>query len=282
MNNFDFLLIIFSALLHAGWNFFTKKTIVNKVTILWFGWGLAGLCTFPFALMYTDFSSYDHSWILFVILTGLAHAGYIYTLGLSYSIGEMSLIYPISRGIAIILTLSTMLLFSIDTISPRGSFGVIMILVGIILVALKRFGDLEKRAVMLISIKVGIFVSLYSIIDKISLNHIPVFFYISAMFLLTSLLLAPFILHSLNHHIIIVIKRHKTYSGLIGVVSFIAYYFILVAMSQSPASYVVALREISIVFGSVLGMWLLREERNRRKIAGILIIVVGAYIIKTA
>ena len=282
MNNLDFLLVILSALLHAGWNFFTKKTIVNKVTILWFGWGMAGLCTFPIAILLTDFSKCDYYWIPYILLTGIAHAGYIYTLGRSYAVGEMSLIYPISRGIAIILTLSTMLTFKIDSISMQGSLGVFMILFGIVSVAIKSVRDLEKRTVMIMAIKVGAFVSFYSIVDKISLSHIPVFFYISNMFLLTSIILAPFILHSLNHHIIIVLKRHKLYSLLIGLVSFIAYYFVLIAMSDSPAAYVIALREISIVFGSILGMSLLKEEKNLKKIAGIAIIMFGAFIIKTA
>lgn len=282
MSNIDFILIIFSAMLHAGWNFFTKKTEANKISILWFGWVVAGISVLPLAIAFTDFSTFNTSWIPYLLLTGIAHAAYLYTLGMSYNIGEMSLIYPVSRGLAIFFTVSIMLLFKLESISGQGALGVMFLILGIASVAIKRLRDLEKRAVMLLSARTGIFISIYSIIDKMSLNHIPPLFYITMMFIITSLILLPIVMKRINGHTWVVIKRHKAYSGAIGLVSFFTYYLVLLAMKTSPASYVVALRELSIIFGSILGMWLLKEESNRRKIVGIGIIMIGAYIIKTA
>jgi uncharacterized membrane protein len=282
MSNIDFLLIILSAMLHAGWNFFTKKTDANKISILWFGWVVAGIVALPFAIISTDFSFFDSSWIVYLILTGIAHAAYLYTLGMSYNIGEMSLIYPISRGLAIFFTISIMLLFKLESISAQGALGVMFLMLGIISVAIKRLRDLEKRAVMLLSVRTGVFISIYSIIDKMSLNHIPPLFYITMMFVITPLILLPIVMNRVNGHTWLVIKRHKIYSGAIGLVSFFTYYLVLLAMKTSPATYVVALRETSIVFGSILGMWVLKEESNRRKIIGIVAIMLGAYIIKTS
>ncbi|MCE2991506.1 MAG: DMT family transporter [Candidatus Jidaibacter sp.] len=282
MSTIDFILILFSAMLHAGWNFYTKKTEANKISILWLGWCIAGILTFPLAVIFTDFSNFNANWIPFFILTGVAHALYLYTLGMSYNIGEMSLIYPISRGLAIFFTISIMLILKLEVISAQGALGVIFLILGIIFVAIKRLGDLEKREVMMLSARTGMFISTYSIIDKISLNYIPPLFYINMMFIITSLIMCPIVMKRLNGHTWAVIKRYKFYSGAIGLVSFFTYYLVLLAMQSSPASYVVALRELSIVFGSVLGMWLLKEEKSRRKIAGICGIVFGAYIIKTS
>lgn len=269
-------------MLHAGWNFFTKKTEANKISILWFGWVVAGISVLPLAVAFTDFSTFSMQWIPYLLLTGIAHAAYLYTLGMSYNIGEMSLIYPVSRGLAIFFTISIMLLFKLESISGQGALGVMFLILGIASVAIKRLRDLEKRAVMLLSARTGLFISFYSIIDKISLNHIPPLFYITMMFIITSLILLPIVMKHINGHTWVVIKRHKAYSGAIGLVSFFTYYLVLLAMKTSPASYVVALRELSIIFGSILGMWLLKEESNRRKIAGIGVIMIGAYIIKTS
>ncbi len=269
-------------MLHAGWNFFTKKTEANKISVLWFGWVIAGVTVLPVAIVVTDFSAFNSNWIPYLLLTGVTHAAYLYTLGMSYNIGEMSLIYPISRGLAIFFTISIMLLFKLETISGQGALGVIFLVLGIVSIAIKRLRDLEKREVMLLSARTGLFISIYSIIDKISLNYIPPLFYITMMFIITSLILLPIVMKHINGHTWVVIRRHKAYSGAIGLISFFTYYLVLLAMESSPASYVVALRELSIVFGSILGMWLLKEESNRRKILGIGIIMLGAYIIKTS
>jgi uncharacterized membrane protein len=281
MNTLDFCLIVFAAMMHSGWNFFTKKSEANKIAILWFGWLVAGIIMLPITLIQTDLSQFQTSWIPYMILTAIFHAGYLYSLGRSYSIGEMSLIYPISRGIGIFITICVMLMFGIEELSAQGLLGVIFLILGIISVALKRFRDLEKRAAMKLAVRVGIFVSLYSITDKLSLAVIPPLFYITTMFLSTALIMWPVIKYRIKGDMYSVIMHHKTYSASIGLVSFFTYFLILLAMRDSLASYVVALREVSIVFGSVLGMWLLREESNKRKILGIISIVIGAYIIKT-
>ena len=76
--------------------------------------------------------------------------------------------------------------------------------------------------------------------------------------------------------------KHKLYSAAIGLVSMLTYLLVLFALQTSQTSYVVALREISIVMGSILGMWVLKEESNKRKLLGIIVILIGAVIIKTA
>jgi uncharacterized membrane protein len=282
MNTAAFSLVVFSAVMHATWNFYAKKAVANKICMLWVGWMIAGALTFPFALITTDFSGVSWEWIPLIILTGLVHAAYLITLGHSYSIGEMSLIYPISRGFAIMLTVCIVLSVGMDSISPRGAAGILMLASGIVLVAIKRFHDLEKRAAMKAALLVGCCTSGYSIIDKISISYIPPTFYISIMFVTTGIMLLPLIRGRLKAQAIMVIKHHKLYSSAIGLVSMCTYLLVLFAMQTSPTSYVVALREISIVFGSILGMWILKEESNKRKLIGIIVILLGAVIIKTA
>lgn len=269
-------------MLHAGWNFFTKKSNANKISVLWLAWLIAGIAMLPIAIRTTDFTYFSANWILYLIYTGIIHALYLYLLGHSYSIGEMSVIYPISRGLGILITVFLVLSLDIDHISANGVMGVIIILIGILLVAIKRIRDLEKRSAMVASAKVGICISLYSIVDKLSVQVIPPVFYITMMFITTTAFLAPIMLLRLKTQTIYVYRHHKLYSGAIGIVSLFTYLLILFAMQDTPTSYVVALREFSIVFGSILGMWFFREETNKRKVAGIIIIVIGAFVIKAS
>ena len=81
---------------------------------------------------------------------------------------------------------------------------------------------------------------------------------------------------------LVVLKNHKFYSAMIGFVTMFTYTLILYALQSSSTPYVAALREISIVFASILGILVLKEEGNKRKIMGIAMIIIGAIIIKLA
>jgi len=282
MSSFAFSLIVLSAMMHASWNFFTKRSTANKISMLWLGWLLAGIFTMPYAIYTTDFSGASQIWIPFFIATTIAHALYIYMLGHSYSIGEMSLIYPMARGFGILLTLIAVLVIGLDTISAQGFAGIMLLASGIILICIKRINDLEKRSAMKAALLVGCCVSSYSIIDKMSIEHIPPVFYMSLMFILSPLLMTPIMVKKYAAQTKLVILKYKLYSFNVGLVSFCTYLLILFALQNNPASYVVALREVSIVFGSILGIWYFKEERNKRKLFGILVILIGAVVIKTS
>lgn len=282
MNSTAFSLVLLSAILHACWNFFTKRAVANKIATLWFGWMVAGVISFPFAVYVTDFSQVSVTWIPYFIATCIIHAIYIFLLGWAYSIGEMSLIYPMARGFGIIVTVIIVLSFGMDKISIKGFAGICLLSFGILMVAIKRIRDFEKRAAMKVALMTGFCVSMYSIVDKLSIEYIPPVFYISVMFVLSPLLLTPYMSTRLAAQTRLVLTSHKLYSGMIGIVSLLTYLLILFALQQSPTSYVVALREISIVLGCILSIWILKEERNKRKLIGIIVILIGAIIIKTS
>jgi uncharacterized membrane protein len=282
MDYIDFLIVIASASMHAGWNFFAKTSRACKIATLWLGWLIAGFITLPFAIFITDFSGFNSSWIFLFSLTIIAHAFYIYLLGMAYSIGDMSLIYPISRGVAIFCTVCVFIICGVEDVSSMGMMGILMLLLGITLIAFKRLRDLEKRNVLIVAAKTGLCISIYTIIDKFSIEQIPPTFYMSLMFVLTPIFLTPFIFAKYSAQLKYVIKKNKIYSGCIGLVGFTTYLMIMFVLTRNTASYVVALREVSMVFGSVLGIIVLKEEVCIRKCLGIVVIVIGAYLIKIA
>jgi drug/metabolite transporter (DMT)-like permease len=278
----SFLMILLSATIHASWNFFTKKSLANKIVTLWFGWLIAGAIMTPVSLLFTQTESISSDWVPYIVLTTFVHAMYVYLLGWSYTLGEMSLAYPIARGIGVLFTVIIVVFTGMEVVSPNGVLGIFALVLGIVLIAIKRIRDLEKRNAMKVAALVGCCTAFYTIIDKISITYIPPFFYISVMFLCTSLSLLPIMLLRLRTHTLVVFRSHKRYCAMIGLLSLFAYLLILFALQKSPTPYVAAVREISIVFGSILGICYLKEERNKRKLIGIATILLGAIIIKTA
>ena len=81
METSSFFIILFSAMMHAGWNFFTKRSTANKIAVLWLGWIIAGIFTFPIAYFTSDFSGFSPDWVVYFIATCVTHAVYLYMLG---------------------------------------------------------------------------------------------------------------------------------------------------------------------------------------------------------
>jgi len=60
------------------------------------------------------------------------------------------------------------------------------------------------------------------------------------------------------------------------------YMMVLFAMQISKVSYVVAVREVSIIFSTYYGIILLREKHGRQKVVGAILITLGVVFIGTA
>jgi uncharacterized membrane protein len=65
----------------------------------------------------------------------------------------------------------------------------------------------------------------------------------------------------------------------IGALSPAAYMLVLAALRLAPVSYVAPAREISIVFGTIIGARLLGEQDAVRRTAGAAIIVAGVFLL---
>jgi len=68
----------------------------------------------------------------------------------------------------------------------------------------------------------------------------------------------------------------------VGFLNITSYLLVLVALRTGTSSYVIALRQLSIAFGVLLGWWLLREQVSAPKRVGVALIVVGCLVVGVA
>jgi uncharacterized membrane protein len=59
----------------------------------------------------------------------------------------------------------------------------------------------------------------------------------------------------------------------------VGYIFALYTMTLAPVSYILALRQVSVVLGTVLGVAVLKESYGRQRLLGSVIIFVGVYVL---
>ncbi|MEC8575785.1 MAG: hypothetical protein VXZ09_19340, partial [Pseudomonadota bacterium] len=95
MTPFVIAIILSAAMLHAIWNAIVK-TAVDRTTTL----GLVALGhVIPGAVMVAVLPLPELQSLWYVALSTVVHFGYFYMLGRAYQHGDLSVVYPIARGI---------------------------------------------------------------------------------------------------------------------------------------------------------------------------------------
>lgn len=273
-----FLLIVVAAGLHACWNLAAKKTS-GDLTVIWIGLVMASFTFAPFILFLTPGQMEFQKIFGYIIASGLVHSAYFYLLGSAYEHGDISVVYPIARGSGIGGTAIVALLFLDESLSLPGSIGIALIGMGICSIGFKGGG--QVRAVVL-ALLVGLTITVYSILAKLAVEISHPLFYLWGFLVVTTLLLAPYVCLCRRNKLSEAWKYKKKYSVLIGPGSMATYLIVLCALQMAQVSYVVAARELAVVFGSLLGFVLLKEPLTARKIIGIVAVVLGIVLIKVA
>jgi len=279
-------LIIAAAFLHAGWNLLAKAS-KNTAALMWWatvfgtvGYGL-WLASGPGIILNSG------SWFPFSV-SALCEAGYFVTLVQGYSKGDLSLVYPISRGSAPILAALLGVIVLAEYLPWAGYFGVGLMVVGIYVTSRpvgpssNGGGNPTRPQVSAVvwALASGIFISIYSVSDKLAVAATPPLVYNWWVFAGNAVLWAPFVWRrnrfKLNIH-----ELQDNWRNIFAtsVMSVGAYAAALTALSMTSASYVVAGRGLSVVIGAMFGYLLLRERFGRVRIFGAILMVVGLGII---
>jgi len=129
---------------------------------------------------------------------------------------------------------------------------------------------------------VGLTIAFYSISDKLGVATMDPITYAFFLELGTGIFLTPYIWLKHLDECKESVSHLKKYIALVGIISCGAYLAILFAFQLVAASYIVAIREVSVVLGSLLGFFILKETFNVFKIVGIVAITIGLILVKLA
>src|SRR3990172_2635287 len=131
MTGTAFALVLAPPVLHSVWNALAKRAR-DQVAFLWFAQTLSTVLLAPFWLGMLVVDGFPPSALPFVVATIILHALYFFTLGNAYRLGEFSLVYPIARGLGGALVPLLALFGFNERLSPLGTTGVTLVVVGII------------------------------------------------------------------------------------------------------------------------------------------------------
>ncbi len=281
MSLLAFLLIIFSAFLHALWNFTTKQ-LSGNLAVVYISLCVASIVCFPVVLFMPWPALHLSSAYLFILATGLIHAFYFFGISKAYEYGDISTVYPIARGLGVAGTALLAYFLLRENISFFGSLGILSIWLGIILIGFKLSGQTKHYKGFLMALFVGFTITAYSIIDKRAMGEVHPVVYIFGLFFLAAVFLTPYVMIKKRGELPGAWQNHKRSIFIIGVGSMATYLIILFVFRFANVSYVVATRESAVVIGSFLGFKFLNEKYSFKKVTGIALVVLGLILIKIA
>jgi drug/metabolite transporter (DMT)-like permease len=282
-------LVLASALLHAWWSVSIKGSrdplifnALQQVPTL-----AATLALLP-ALGLGEIP--ELVWTL-LAATSVSHCFYMYWMSRAYEHGDLTLVYPIARSTPAFLPFVAVPLLG-ERLSPGGAAGIAIVVGGMWLVqagaglrASALVGPAARYAYLTLAATVA-----YSLIDARAMAELagapwssPVPRAVAWCLLLSSasgVLFGALAARRRSLRALLAAARADLAApALASLVSFTSYALILKALETAPASYVVAVRQSSVLFALVLGVLLLRERPGRPRTIGALATVAGVALI---
>jgi len=291
VNTVSIGLVVSSAVIHALRNFLTKIS-EDKQVFIWCYEVCAVIFYLPLFLYFlSTYGIQNPMAFSFGVAAGLAHAVYWIFLSRAYEEGDISHVYPIMRSDpALVLVFS--LIFLKEQVSLPGLTGIILVVAGVYIITMKEltakellapFQSLANNRATQFAFLTLFSVAAYSLIDKIGVSYVhplifAYLFTVCALFFFT-----PYIFLTKGRALIRnewkINKRPIIVNGFMGI---FGYALILVAFTLERVSYVVGLRQLSIVFTVLLGGHVLREKHRAIRYSAAVIIFFGALLISTA
>jgi PAS domain S-box-containing protein len=271
MSAFALSLVLSAAVLHASWNALVKAASDRALVLaaVASGHAMAGI-----VLIWISEPPSLASWVP-ILLSTLIHYVYYVLLFQAYRLGDLSQVYPISRGLAPALVALGALALVGEMLPPAGWAGLIAISGGICLLALQRgAAHADPRAVG-VALLLGLTIASYSVADGIGvrISASPTG-YMGWLFLLE----APvffFILWNRRRLKGTVDWRVYAIGLLGGLFSVTAYGTVLYAKTIAPIGAVSAIRESSVVIAALIGVLFFGERPWGGRLAAAVIVAAG-------
>ena len=290
-------LVLLSAAIHVGWNFLTKSSaspkafslLVGIITITIF---IAAIPIIPFNLIPLN------AWV-YIVFSGAIHMVYFTSLSSAYETGDISFVYPIARSAPAFVPVAAFLILG-EKISVRGLLGIVIVVIGVFLIQLRGKAKSELKMLWL-SIKqkdsIWAFVTLgtvvfYTLVDKAGMvalsqvteiahgMHGPIYFLLEKT--LCFLLFWIFIWRNTKSTFGYVLKYEwpKAVAATLGTMA--SYSLILHVMQFEIVSYIVTLRQSSVLIAVLVGRLALKEPYGRLRIIIAIVMLGGFFLVATA
>jgi drug/metabolite transporter (DMT)-like permease len=250
-------LVLVAALMHAGWNTIAKLNAARAgdavVVGIMAGW--PALVVLPFTVL-PERASWPQ-----LVASVIIHFFYFRARARAYHGGDLSVAYPLMRGVPPLIVAALAALVFGEQLSLTGWTAILLLVAGVLTLGWDglRARALRGSSARFVAIQIAI-IACYTLVDGWGVRAAgSALSYIAWMFVLTAAALGFAAVPSIRE-----LRREGARAFAVaaagGIFTFGSYGVALWAMTHALVALVAALRETSILFGAGLGAWLLRER----------------------
>ncbi|SDW13830.1 EamA family transporter [Marinobacter mobilis] len=292
------LIVLISALAHAGWNLFGKK-VSPSGAFFWYSTLWGAVLTLPVLLYYRSFLfSLDATVWWLVLATGFFQATYLSALAAAYRHGELSVVYPLARSSPLlILLVGTVFLGTAERITGAAVAGIVLIVAGCMVLPMHRFRDFHfanyRNLATLFALLAAASTAGYSLVDDAATERmrellsgtaldgeVALVFVILQAWSALGWLSVGLSVQGAERRLLRELATSWRSTMAAGTLILGTYALVVWAMAYADdVSYVVAFRQISIPMGVAMAWYFLGEKLHPPKLAGVAVILAGLLLV---
>jgi drug/metabolite transporter (DMT)-like permease len=254
-------LALVAAFLHALWNLFLAREVDTEAATAVALLTVVVVLALPAALTWRV----EAAAVPYVTGSAALELAYFALLAGAYRRYELSLVYPVARGLAPVLALALVLAGGGAAPATAGIVGVLVIAAGVLLFRGLR-GSLLGLA---LGTLIAATIAGYTVLDRHGIQHA------AALPYLLLVLVAPALLYASAIGRRRLARTLRPATAALGVVAGTAYLLVLLALRLASAPAVAAVRETSVVIATALAAVVLGERVGPPRLVGAILVAVG-------
>ena len=207
----------------------------------------------------------------FLVASAALELVYVALLAAAYSRSELSLVYPLSRGLAPVIVLVVAVVALGAATSALQLAGVLVVVAGVLAVRGPR-GRADRRGVVF-ALAIAGTIAAYTLVDNSGVEHAAALSYFELALGPTAVIYFVAMFARRGGQALAAEVSLRTIVA--GVAMFGAYGLVLLALQHAPAAPVSAVRESSVVIATILAARVLHERVTALRLAGATLVVAG-------
>jgi drug/metabolite transporter (DMT)-like permease len=274
--------VLGAAALHALWNSLVKsasdKFLSSAVVAIWCGViALAAALVLPRPA---------EAATPFIVASAIIHIVYFLLVGRLYHSADLSVAYPMMRGLAPLIAAIIAVATLGEAPGPIAGLGVVALVAGVLAMGVSGLahGRIDRPTIV-VALANSMIIAVYSVIDgqgaRVSgAGAAFAFAYNSWADALTAFAYLPIVLCLRGRAVAAVFTQDWRRGFVGGLAAFLGYAIVVWAMTRAPIAAVAALRETSVVFAAIIGVVALREPFHSQRAIAALVILAGVILLR--
>jgi drug/metabolite transporter (DMT)-like permease len=273
--------------MHALWNLLVKQSRDKTIFIWWMflsSWSMMSVFMFASGLGLPEPSPRS---LALAFAAAICFVLYHWFTGIAYRDGDLSMTYPLAQTSMLYVPFWGVIMLG-ETISPFGSLGIVLIVVGAYCIQLRGlspeeivrpFSQLGCRSVQA-ALFAGFIYSIGAIIDKTGVDDYSAYYFTYVLvFFMLSIMSLNLLRPNYRGRVLEEWRQNRKlvlWSGPVMLASFLSFRY---GLQLAPVSYAVPVRQVSLLVGVLIGILFLSESFGRIRLASTSLILAGVLLV---